>query len=240
MAESIGIEDVVNINAFAGIKDSSIDRIIDIARIRNLKKGEILFRSKDNIEHFYAVHSGKMSMFRLSSEGQKRVFFILGTGELINEVVFDNLPVSVDCEAFESSKVIQLSKSDFLEIMKTDFTLTMNIFNSIGRKQRRLYRQMKNTLPIGLEKKLAAKLWKLSKDYGKKDENETFNKQTCEPWTLIDMKLSSTYLSYMLGTSRESISRAMKVLQEMGACQWISRKLYVKEEQLLKYYRSQK
>lgn len=238
MAGNLRREDIENIYAFQGINQNSIEAILKTARIKDLKKGDVLFRSKDNVEHFYAVLSGKMSMFRLSSEGQKRVFFILGCGDLINEVVFDNLPVSVDCEAFEASKIMQLSKSEFLRIMENDFKLTMNIFNSIGRKQRRLYRQLKNTLPIGLEKKLAAKLWKLSKDYGVEIKDENSEMALSEAWKHIDMNISCTYLSYMLGTSRESISRAMKVLQEMDACQWVSRELYVKEEQLLKYYRS--
>lgn len=232
MEGNLKIQDIEEIEAFKEIGIESKKEIIKIARVKQLKKGEVLFRSKDNIEHFYAVLDGKVSMFRLSSEGQKRVFFILGQGDLVNEVVFDDLPVSVDCEAFEKTRILQLRKSDFLNIMKEDFILTMNIFNSIGRKQRRLYRQLKNTLPIGIEKKLAAKLWKLSKDYGVASDNQMMG------WKHIKMNLSSTYISYMLGTSRESISRAMKVLQEMEACKWIDRELYVKEEKLLSFYRS--
>jgi len=144
-------------------------------------------------------------------------------------VVFDDLPVSVVCQAFEKTEIVAFHKDEFLSIMAQDFKLTMNILNSIGRKQRRLYRQLKNTLPIGMEKRLAAKLWKLSKDHGIEEEG----------WQYIDMNISSTYLSYMLGTSRESVSRAMKVLIDMSAVKWVERKLYVKEDDLLSYYRSE-
>lgn len=216
------------IEAFHTIEAESMERICQIARKKMLNKGEILFLEKDKINKFYAVLIGKVSMYRLSSNGQKRIFFILGEGSLLNEVVFDELPVSVVCEAFEKCEIVQFDKNDFLSIMEKDFKLTMNILNSIGRKQRRLYRQLKNTLPIGMEKRLAAKLWKLSKDYG----------IAVDDWNYIDMNISCTYLSYMLGTSRESVSRAMKVLQKMDAVRWEERKLYVKEDQLLRYYRS--
>jgi len=241
------------IKAFQEIKMESRERIIHIANKRILKKGEILFLEKDKIEHFYAVISGKVSMYRLNSEGQKRVFFLLGKGNLLNEVVFDDLPVSVVCEAFEKAEILELGKVEFLSIMEQDFKLTMQILNSIGRKQRRLYRQLKNTLPIGMEKKLAAKLWKLAKDYGvdvEKPQTELIEKSQTETdkvptkasgeeqWKHIDMNISCTYLSYMLGTSRESISRSMKILQNLDACKWVDRQLYVKENQLLSYYRS--
>lgn len=234
MSRAITIKDIEIIKSFKDVSNNSKETILNISSICELKKGQTLFKSKDNIDNFYAVLSGKVAMFRLSSEGQKRVFFILDSGDLINEVVFDSLPVSVNCEAFETSLILQIHREDFIEIMEKDFQLTINILNSIGRKQRRLYRQLKNTLPIGIEKKLAAKLWKLSKDYGhdvclKDDEDE---------WKYIDLDISATYLSYMLGTSRESISRALKVLKNMGACKVIDRKMYVKENLLLTYYRT--
>lgn len=228
MAGAIGRKEINIIEAFHNIEPESMERIGEIARKRTLKKNEILFLAKDKINKFYAVLKGKVSMYRLSSNGQKRVFFILGEGSLLNEVVFDELPVSVVCEAFEKCEIVEFDKTEFLSIMEKDFKLTMNILNSIGRKQRRLYRQLKNTLPIGMEKRLAAKLWKLSKDHG----------IVMDDWNYIDMNISCTYLSYMLGTTRESISRSMKVLQEMEAVRWEERKLFVKEEELLRYYRS--
>lgn len=227
MGKSVERLELRRIQAFDGIAEESMDAICRIAKRQILKKGEILFLEKDRVNKFYAVLYGKTSMYRLSSNGQKRVFFLLGEGDLLNEVVFDDLPVSVVCEAFEKTEIIEFGKDDFLKIMAQDFKLTMNILNSIGRKQRRLYRQLKNTLPIGMEKRLAAKLWKLSKDHGISSGD----------WKYIDMNISATYLSYMLGTSRESVSRAMKVLAAMDAVKWLDRKLYVKEEILLHYYR---
>ncbi len=227
MAKSIEPSELEVIEAFRGIDPTSFDAICKFAQKRTLKKGEILFLEKDKINKFYAVIHGKVSMYRLATNGQKRVFFLLDDGSLVNEVVFDDLPVSVVCEAFEKTEIVAFDKSDFLNIMEKDFRLTMNILNAIGRKQRRLYRQLKNTLPIGMEKRLAAKLWKLSKDHGVQDGD----------WKYIDMNLSCTYLSYMLGTSRESISRAMKVLTEIEAVKWVERQLFVKQDRLLIYYR---
>ncbi len=63
-------------------------------------------------------------------------------------MAFDNLPVSVVCEAFENAHLLRMPKLLFLEIMREDFDLTYNVMCSMGKKQRRLYRQLKNTVPI--------------------------------------------------------------------------------------------
>jgi CRP-like cAMP-binding protein len=220
-------EDILKIEAFKEIKAESIHRMVEIATKIKLKKNEVLFMEKDYINALYAILDGKATMFRLSSNGQKRVFFILTEGALINEVVFDQLPVSVDCEAFEDSTILKFSKDKLIDIMENDFKLTMNIMNSLGKKERRLFRQLKNSIPIKLEKKIAAKLWKLSKDYGiAKGE-----------WTEINLKITITYLSYMIGSSRETVSRALKTLIDENIVRWDEKKLLVLEEKLLEYYR---
>ena len=72
---------------------------------------------------------------------------------------------------------------------------------------RRLYRQLKNTTNATRgEKKMAAKLWKLARDYGKKEE----------VGVRISLKLTVTQLADMLGTKRETASRQLKVLVEQG------------------------
>lgn len=222
-------EETNRIEAFRNINPESIQAICSIAKKKQLKKGEVLFLEKDRINKFYAVLEGKVSMSRYSEKGQKRVFFILGEGCLVNEVVFDDLPVSVVCEAFEPCLILEFAKNDFLKIMEKDFKLTMNILNSIGKKQRRLYRQLKNTMPIRMDKRLAAKLWKLSKDHGKLSDG----------WHKIDLEMSITYLSYMLGSNRETISRAMKVLADLDLVRWVDKKMYVDEKGLLAYYRKE-
>jgi len=223
----ITIKDIEKIKAFQGISDATKNKIIEVARKRTVKKGETLFMEKDQVNSFYALLSGNVSMSRYSGWGQKRIFFILGEGDLINEVVFDDLPVSVVCEIYEDAEILEFGKEDFLKIMEMDFALTRNIMTSMGKKQRRLYRQLKNTVPIKMDKKLAAKLWKLSRDYGVEQGQ----------WTMIDIKITVTYLSYMLGTSRETISRAMKTLLEAEIIKWGEKNLLVNEEGLLGYYR---
>ncbi|MFV0379730.1 MAG: Crp/Fnr family transcriptional regulator [Anaerorhabdus sp.] len=219
-----------DVRFFSDINTCSIEKIKQFSIIKHYKKGEDIFMYKDKLDYLYVVLSGKVSMQRVNTEGQKRLFYILDEGNLINENVFDEYPSSVDCVAFENCEIILIDKVELLSVMENDFKLTMKILNSIGKKQRRLYRQLKNTLPIGIDKKLAAKLWKLSKDYG-----VIWN----DGIKLINLRVSCTNLAYMLGTTRESVSRAMRLLIEVGVCFWKEKELYVNEQECLKYYRGE-
>ena len=224
----ITVNQLKNLPLFKEINDKTINLIKEKAYIKNLKKRESLFSERQKVDNIYIVLEGKVTMYRLSEKGQKRVIYILNKGEIINEVIFDNNTASINCEGFEDSEVISIPKVDLLNIMQQDFKLTEVIMYSMSKKIRRLYRQIKNTVPTKMDKRVAAKLWKLSKDYGVE----------IEEGILIDVKISITYLADMLGSSRETISRAVKELEKMDMVKIKDRKFIVNAEALNKYFKS--
>lgn len=228
MSKKSIIEEINDLKLFEGLKEKDLEFIANSSIRKKVKKGDLLFSEKSKLTNIYIVLDGKVSLFRLSEAGQKRVMFILDEGEIINEVVYDNLPSSISCEAFENSVVLGINKEALTYIMSKNFILTQRVMNSMGKKVRRLYRQLKNTVPIRMDKKLAAKLWKLSKDYGK-EINEG---------TLIDLDLSVTYLSDMLGSARETISRCISDLQNQELISYKGRKIVVYDRgKLAKYFK---
>ena len=133
---------------------------------------------------------------------------------------------SINCEIFESAEILTFDKKRFINIMSEDFELTKIILNSMALKIRRLYRQMKNATPLKIEKRLAAKLWKLSKDYGVKQNDEV----------VIDLNISVAYLSDMFGMPRETISRALKILEKENLIRKERKKIIIKDRDKLASY----
>ncbi len=87
----------------------------------------------------------------MNEYGQKRIVYIREES-FLNEVIVDDLPASINGEAFENSIILSIDKNKLLNIMSQDFELTKIVLNEMSKKVRRLYRQMKNVTPIKLEK----------------------------------------------------------------------------------------
>ncbi len=216
------------ISLFSQISKETLDKLNEICFVRQLKKGEHLFRDKEVINSIYIVKSGKVALYKQSESSQKKVIFILGKDTIVNEVIIDDLPASINCEAFEKSEVLCFDKMKFLDIMKDDFELSKIIINSLAIKVRRLYRQGKNSIPIKVEKRVAAKLWKLSRDYGIE----------IEEGTLIDLNITITYLADMFGAPRETISRALKILNNEGLIINKNKKIIVPDrDKLVRFFK---
>ena len=213
---------------FDKVSEETKEALSEFGETKCYLKGSHIFMDKEKINKIYIVYSGKVALYKLNESAQKKIVFILGNNSIINAVVLDDIASSINCEVFEKAEILSFEKSRFEEVMKSDFELTKIVISSLTRKVRRLYRQLKNSTPIKVEKRVAAKLWKLSKDYGLKVENGT----------LIDLNVSITYLADMFGAPRETISRALKILQENDLIILEKKKLVVKNrDKLTKFFK---
>ena len=216
--------DLSTMKIFTGISETSLSALLNKGEMKRYKVAHQVFRDKEQVDTLYMVVSGIVSLYKINEHGQKRVIFMLGPGKMINDVIIQDLPASINCEAFEDATLLCYQKVDFLEIMAQDFKLTQNVINSLAQKVRRMYRQLKNTNPsIKIEKRLAAKLWKLAKDHGVPHKDGT----------LINMTISITYVADLLGSQRETISRAMKILTDNELVGSYNKKILIYNKQKL-------
>lgn len=218
-----------SIEVFQNIKEESKIELKKILRTRNIDKKEILFFEKDKVNKIYFIKEGKMSLFKINESGERKIIFILPKGKMINDISIDkNKSSAISCEAFEKSILLECYSDDFLKIMESDFTLTKNVINHIQSTNRRLYRQLKNSISIRMDKKLAAKLYRMGREFGEEKNG----------WTLINANLTITYIADMLGCKRETLSRAMKVLQDKNLVKIENKKVYIKRNELSSYFKN--
>lgn len=115
-----------------------------------------------------------------------------------------------DCERIE--------RLWLLKDVKKDFLLTKALLEYQERKVFRLEHQLQNTVgSIYLERRLASKLWKLARDFGRQTDKGM----------LIDMDLSVTFLADLLGVPRETTSRVCKRLADQGLIFMEKKKIYI-------------
>jgi len=222
------LSELKSLELFQQVKEETIMSLMSKCEKLSIEKGEVLFLEREEVNNVYIILKGKVTMYRTTSDGQKRIIYVLTDGTIINEVIFDGISASICCEGYEDTQVIAINKEDLLKIMEKDFEFTKLVIFSMSKKIRRLYRQLKNTAVIRVDKKVAAKLWKLSVDYGK----------PCNGETIIDLKITITYLAEMLGHPRETISRSMKTLEGKGLVRYMDKKIVVDQEKLLQFYRN--
>ncbi len=195
---------------FQEVAPKTTERLWQQGRTQSFPKGSIIIHAKEPLKTVFIQLTGKSIIYNLTHTGKRKIIFILGPGALLNEHVLDTHPAS-----------------RFVALMETDFQLTKAVLTAQERKIWRMGHQLKNTIgSIYMEKKLAAKLWKLSRDFGKETPDGI----------LIDINLPITFLADMLGAPRESTSRLCKTLTDLGLIRMERKQITILDPEKMSHY----
>ncbi len=177
--------------------------------IKKYQKKENIFSDGDKKEKIYIIKSGEVEINKCTLDWDKRIIFILSEGYILNEEILlsEKSNCTTNAKAYTDVELYSIDKSEIIKKMREDFKLTEYILYNSNMKLKRAYRQLKNTgTSVNLDKKIVSKLWKLSLDYGVE----------IEEGILIDIPITSTIISKMIGAKRESVSRKINLLKKKG------------------------
>lgn len=201
-------ENLLNgLSFFQPLEESTRRTLWESGRVRRCERRRLLFQAGDVIQTLYFQLSGKSCIYTVTPSGQRKVHFVCGVGELLNQNTINPSVSASCCEMLEESTIFSVPSEVVARCMRSDFELVRSLVAAQERKLWRLEHQLKNTVSsMYMERKLAAKLWKLSRDFGvqKKEGIE------------IDMDLSVSFLADMLGVPRETTSRLRSTLIRSG------------------------
>ncbi len=217
---------------FQDLAGETIVRLGKAGKISEFAKGEILIHASMPCEQLYFQLSGKTMIYNLTHEGKRKIIFILGAGNWLNEHMLAVRNPTSYCEVLDRCKMFVIPKREFECIMRDDFALTKKVLEMQEVKGKRLMHQLKNTnSSIYLERKLAAKLCKLSRDFGIEKDGGLE----------IDLNMSITFLGDMLGVPRETTSRVCSGLVERGLIMINRKRIWIPDPGALSaFYRTGK
>lgn len=203
---------------FDGVASATLEYLWKAGKVCEYPKGTMLMREKEPVAHVFIQMSGNSIQYNLTHQGKRKILFVFGRDTLLNENVFNHHLTSIYCEIIEKSEIFVIPTSEFIKQMAVDFKLTENVLEAQEKKMWRLSHQLKNAMSsIYLERKLASKLLKLSRDFG----------IDTEEGREIDINMTVTFLADMLGVPRETTSRACAVLVEKGLIKMKKKRIIV-------------
>lgn len=246
------------LQVFNGVEKSTIEKAAHFSDVIKLKKNQRLYSDKQELFYVYFVKKGKVTISKYSEHGDNKVIFILGENDLINQPIMRKNTSAVECWGFENSEILRIGFSDFDKLMKEDYTLARNCMIYMENRIRRLYRQLKNSVSINIEKKLAAKLFKLGSTYGQGSNRDIMasyivmdgrSKQAPsfsvdshlklnDEFTKLNIDITITKISKMLGCQRETVSRAMRELVDKGMVKTSGREIWLNLKRLQEFFKS--
>jgi len=197
------INHIAGIPLFGGLPEDQQKDIVAIALDKRFTRGQTVFSEGQPGDGFYVVLSGRVKIFKLSSEGKEQILHLFGPGEPFGEVpVFEGRRFPAHAVALEDSHMCFIPKQAFVELLKRNPSLAINKLAVLSRRLRRFTDLVEDLSLKEVPGRLAAHLLYLS--------------QRAEGAHEVKLDIPKNLLAAMLGTIPETLSRILSRMSQQG------------------------
>jgi CRP/FNR family transcriptional regulator len=221
------IELLQAVPVFSALAGDDLVRVAEVAVPRTLAAGEVVFREGDESDTCYVIRSGHVRAIREHPDGRSITLANFGPGDFFGELaMFDDERRSATIEALDHTEVIGILGGDMRRLLRAHADISVKLLAALGRRLRetneRLARQSFQTV----QSRVAAVLSQMvsaAQDEGASERD-------------VLIIATQADLAQLAGSSRESASRFLAVLERAGIISQGRGKLVVHDPSALGRY----
>ncbi len=204
--------------AFSALADDDLARVAQVAVPRSFDGGEVVFHEGDQSNTCYVVRSGHARAVREHPDGRSLTLAHFGPGDIFGELaMFDDERRSATVEALEPMEAIAILGGDMRRLLGEYPDIAVKLIVALGRRLRdtneRLTRQSFQTVQSRVATVLA-KLVAAAEEEGQDGQEARPSEEA--PFKDVLITATQADLAQLAGSSRESASRFLAVLERAG------------------------
>jgi CRP/FNR family transcriptional regulator len=222
------VELLARVPVFSTLEDEHLERIADLAVPRAFEPGQVVFREGDASDTCYIVRSGRARATREHSGGRTITLATFGPGDIFGELaLFEDERRSATIEAIEQCSVVAVLGPDMRRLMIEHPGISARLVIALGRRLRETNERLSRQSFQTVQSRVAVVLSELVAQERAEQSGDG-----------ADVMVTATQadLAQLAGSSRESASRFLAVLERAGVISQGRGRLVVHDPEALKQY----
>jgi CRP/FNR family transcriptional regulator len=192
---------------FQGLELEELQQINALISKREYPRGTTLFNKGDKAESLCIVRLGRVKLYDLSADGRQQTIRILKPGDFFGEfALFAESVRLFYAEAMEDSGVCLLEKDKVRALLARNAKISFAVIQALVDRLADAEKNIGNLALRSVDQRLASLLYDLAVGNGEKQS----------AGIRVNLGLSRSEIANIVGTSRETVSRALTVMQESG------------------------
>ncbi|MCF7201727.1 Crp/Fnr family transcriptional regulator [Pseudomonas oligotrophica] len=135
---------------FEPLNEEQLDELMAASQLLNLDKGDNLFHQGEPAHSFYFVISGAVKIYRLTPDGQEKVFEVIGNRQTFAEamMLMDTPNYVASAQAVCPTQVYRFSNAAYMRLLETNQRLA---FALLGKLCVRLHQRLNEIETLSLK-----------------------------------------------------------------------------------------
>ncbi|MCC7447245.1 MAG: Crp/Fnr family transcriptional regulator [Anaerolineae bacterium] len=202
---------------FAHLSDQHLEALAQQAIRRRFDVGEIIFTEGSPSAGLWILEAGNVKAYKLSAAGNEYILRLLGAGDTFNDIAaLDGGSNPANAAAIAEVTAWVIPTATLHQMLATDRAMALAIILGLAGRVRHLVFQMEDLALRSVTSRLAR-----------------FLLEQAENPALTAPAVTRTLIAAHLATTPETVSRALRSLEEMGAIQFDRHRILIVKADLL-------
>ncbi len=206
---------------FSRLGEVSLDAILRLTRRKRFRKDEIIFHEKEMGDSLFVILHGRVKVAIFGDDGKEVTLSVLSEGDFFGEMsVLDLEPRSATVIAEADCEVLSLQRDDFLRSLEQDPGMSKSLIQVLADRLRKANHQISTLALLDVYGRVARVIQELAEEEGKR----------LKDGRVVVRRPTHMDIAHRIGSSRETVTRMMRDLEENGHIQTEGREIFLRPD----------
>ena len=216
-----------DVNIFSHLSDEKIDEIKKYFTLREYPKGSMIILEEEYGDVVFLVKKGTIKITRVNDEGKEVILSLMGENDMVGEMsVIDGESRSANVLAQENCELYAIRSEDFLSLLKENFEISLSLMGELANRIRKSDQHIEALSLSDAEHRIGVSILNLAEELGVIVKGKV----------TIDNLPFQQDIANMSGTSRETVSRILKLFEDRNMLVKKGHKLMIPDYNSFKRY----
>ena len=202
------VESLRAIPLFRRVSEGDLEELATHLIERRFPKNSTVVEEGLPGDYMYVIREGRAKVTKASEDGREKIMNFLEAGAFFGDMaLLGDETRSASVKTLEETLLLALSRRDFIDLLRQSPDLALAVIEELANRLRETNEQARSLSFQGVEERTRNLFQRIARQ---DDANEG---------RLMTPVLTHQQIADMVGTSRETVTRAIKQLKESG---WLS------------------
>jgi CRP/FNR family cyclic AMP-dependent transcriptional regulator len=199
---------------FSDLSEAELARFADVTREREYPKNSVILFEDDPGDALYIVSAGQVKVVLIGEDGREVILSVLGDGDFFGDMaLIDDEPRSAHVIAMRDSQLLVLRRDDFQAQLVAQPKIGLKLLRVLVQRLRRADEKIGGLVLLDVNGRVARVLLDMADESG---------------GPKLTRRLTHHTIAQMIGSSRETVSRAMAELVDRGLIEITRREISIR------------
>jgi len=201
----MSIDNLSSVPLFIDLDDVELENVEEHCTPRKYPKNSMVILEEEFGDIIFIILTGTVKITRVNDEGKEVILALLGAGEIFGEMaILDGEARSANALAQEDCELLAIQKSEFLNLLRRNFKISFSLMRELAKRLRKSDQQIEALSLSDAEHRIGVSVLNLAEDMGVIRKGQV----------TIDKLPFQQDIANMSGTSRETVSRVLKLFED--------------------------